>query len=206
MSISTTIIIVAVTVLVSVLCFNNAGLFYGLSLNPYAMTKRGQWYRLITHGFVHGSFMHLFVNAFVLWSFGSYVESFLSAISHRPNLWFMVLYFGGMAISAIPDIVKFRNYPQYNSIGASGAVSAVLFASVTADPWGKILLMGVIPMPSIIFAICYLLYENYLGKRGGDNVNHKAHIWGALFGFALPFIINPQIGKIFFRVLLHPVF
>lgn len=206
MSVSVTIIIVAVTVLVSVLCFNNAGLFYGLSLNPYDMTKKGQWHRLITHGFVHGDFMHLFINAFVLWSFGGYVESFFSAISHSPTAWFMVLYFGGMAVSSVPDIVRFRNTPQYNSIGASGAVSAVLFASVTADPWGKILLMGVIPMPSIVFAVCYLLYENHLGKRGGDGINHKAHIWGAIFGFLLPFVINTDMTGVFVKLLSHPKF
>lgn len=207
MTLTTTGIIAVTTVGVSLLCFNNRALFGRLALNPYAMTKRHQWDRLITHGFVHADYIHLFVNLFVMWSFGRYMESFLGMI--RPDLTvvlFSALYFGGMIAACIPDVIKYRNTPYYNSIGASGAVSALVFASIFLNPWDKISLMGVIPMPSIVFGACYLWYESYMGRRGGDNINHGAHICGAIYGFLFPIMIERRMLSVFIDRLLHPDF
>lgn len=207
MILTTTGIIAVATVGVSLLCFNNRDIFYRLSLNPYSITKRHQWDRIITHGFVHADFMHLLINMLVMWSFGRYMESFFSVL--RPDLTallFSALYFGGMTAACIPDIVKYRDNPYYNSIGASGAVSALVFSSILLDPWGKISLMGVIPMPSIVFGACYLWYESYMGRRGGDNINHGAHIWGAVYGLLFPIIIERGMLGVFIDRLLHPDF
>ena len=150
MILTTTSVIAVATIGVSLLCFNNRGVFYRLSLNPYSIAKKHQWDRVITHGFVHADYMHLLINMLVMWSFGRYMESFFSVF--RPDLTavlFSALYFGGMIAACIPDIIKYRNNPYYNSIGASGAVSALVFASIFINPWGKLLIMGGIPMPRI---------------------------------------------------------
>ncbi len=207
MILTTTSVIAVATIGVSLLCFNNRGVFYRLSLNPYSIAKKHQWDRVITHGFVHADYMHLLINMLVMWSFGRYMESFFSVF--RPDLTavlFSALYFGGMIAACIPDIIKYRDNPYYNSIGASGAVSALVFASIFINPWGKLLIMGVIPMPSIIFGACYLWYESYMGRRGGDNINHGAHIWGAIYGFIFPIAMDMRMLDIFVEQLLHPNF
>ena len=207
MILTTTSVIAVATIGVSLLCFNNRGVFYRLSLNPYSIVKKHQWDRVITHGFVHADYMHLLINMLVMWSFGRYMESFFSVF--RPDLTavlFSALYFGGMIAACIPDIIKYRNNPYYNSIGASGAVSALVFASIFINPWGKLLIMGVIPMPSIIFGACYLWYESYMGRRGGDNINPGAHIWGAIYGFIFPIAMDMRMLDIFVEQLLHPNF
>ncbi len=198
MILSTTAVIAVATIGVSLLCFGNRELFYRLSLNPYSVVRRHQWDRLVTHGFVHGDYVHLLVNMLVLWSFGGYMESFMAMLSPGHTVaWFCGLYLGGMIAACVPDIIKYHHNPYYNSIGASGAVSALVFASIFLDPWGKISLMGVIPMPSVIFGACYLWYESYMGRRGGDNINHGAHIWGAVYGLIFPVIMEPRLLSVF---------
>ena len=207
MTLTTTGAIAAITAGVSLLCFNNRRLFARLALNPYAIVRGHQWDRILTHGFVHADYMHLFVNLFVMWSFGRYMESFLGMM--RADLatpLFIALYIGGMIAACIPDVIKYRRNPYYNSIGASGAVSALVFASIFLDPWGKISLMGVIPIPSIIFGACYLWYESYMGRRGGDNINHGAHIWGAVYGLLFPIVIERRMLGMFIEQLFHPNF
>ena len=90
-----------------------------------------------------------------------------------------------------------RNNPRYASIGASGAVSAVVFASIFFNPWSKIYLLGVIPIPGIIFGLLYIGYSSYMGRRQGDRINHFAHLFGALFGFLFPLLMNPSFFSVF---------
>ena len=123
----TTLIAIA-TVAVSFLCFRDGQLFDKLSLRPYRMVRHGEWHRIVTHGFVHADWVHLFVNMFTFWSFGEYIEQVFAYLGFGG--WaFLALYFGGMAAASVSDIVRYRNNPAYASIGASGAVSAVLFSS-----------------------------------------------------------------------------
>ncbi len=187
-----TYIIIAVTVGVSYLCFNNRTLFEKLAFIPYMAVKENQWYRLITHGFVHADTMHLLVNMFTFWSFGVYMERLFNYFGFG-SVAFLALYFGGMIIASLHDLIKQRENPYYISIGASGAVSAVLFSSIFFDPWGKILLFAVIPIPGILFGVLYLLYCQYMARRGGDNINHNAHFYGALYGFIFPAILQPSL-------------
>ena len=191
----TTLITVA-TVVVSFLCFQNGQLFDRLSLRPYRMAHHGEWYRLLTHGFVHADWVHLFVNMFTFWSFGEYIERVFSCLGFGG--WaFLLLYFGGMAAASVADVVRYREVSGYASIGASGAVSAVLFSAIFLNPWDKILLFAIVPIPGIVFGVLYLAYCQYMARRGGDNINHSAQFYGAIFGFIFPALLNPRLVQLF---------
>lgn len=191
-----TYIIIAITVIVSFVCFSNRALFEKLALIPYMVAKNNQWYRLVTHGFVHADTMHLLINMFTFWSFGTYMEDLFAYIGFG-RASFLILYFGGMVVASLHDIIKQKNNPNYISIGASGAVSAVLFCSIFFEPWGKILLFAAIPIPGIVFGVLYLVYCQYMAKRAGDNINHNAHFYGAVFGFVFPLILKPSLLEVF---------
>lgn len=187
-----TYILIGITVIVSFLCFNNADLFRKLAFIPYLTVRKQEWYRLITHGFVHADTTHLLVNMFTFWSFGTYMEQAFNALGFGTG-GFLGLYFGGMIAASLYDLVKRRNDPYFVSIGASGAVSAVLFASIFFDPWSKILLFAIVPIPGILFGVLYLAYCQYMGRRVGDHINHNAHFYGALYGFLFPAILRPEL-------------
>ncbi len=190
--------LIAITVLVSMLCFNNAQLFDKLSLKPYRVVHANEWYRLITHGFVHADWMHLFVNMFTFWSFGQYIENAFQYMGF--GKWaFLLLYFGGMIIASVNDIIRYRNASWYTSIGASGAVAAVLFTAIFLNPWDKILLFAAIPIPGIVFGLLYLAYCQYMARRGGDHINHNAHFYGAVFGFIFPILLEPRLFQVFIQ-------
>lgn len=193
-----TYIIIAVTVFISLTCFNNQSLFEKLAVNPYRVIHCHEWYRIITHGFVHADATHLFVNMFTFWSFGTYIEKVFDATGW--GTWnYLLLYFGAMVIASLPDVIKYRNAAWYRSIGASGAVSAILFTSIFLNPWDKILLFAAIPVPGILFGVIYLIYCQYMAKRGGDNINHNAHFFGAVYGFIFPLFMNPRLWDVFLR-------
>ena len=124
-----TYFIIAVTFVISIICFSNNRLFDKLSLKPYRVIHAKEWYRIITHGFVHADWIHLLVNMFTFWSFGQYMESAFQYLGF--GIWgFLLLYFGGMFVASISDLIKYRNTGWYTSIGASGAVSSVLFHGI----------------------------------------------------------------------------
>ncbi|MCC8170591.1 MAG: rhomboid family intramembrane serine protease [Parabacteroides sp.] len=191
-----TYLIIGITVVVSYLCFNNRELFVKLALIPYLVIKKKEWYRVITHGFVHADFTHLLVNMFTFWSFGMYMEQAFRYMGFG-NGAFLGLYFGGLIVASAPDLVKHHNNPAYISIGASGAVSAVLFSAIFLDPWSKILLFAALPIPGIVFGVLYLIYCQYMNKRGGDNINHNAHFYGAVYGFVYPALLDPTLLRSF---------
>lgn len=191
-----TYILIGVTIVVSYMCFSNRNLFEKLALIPYVVVRNNQWYRLISHGFIHADTMHLLVNMFTFWSFGTFIEEAFEYMGF--SMWaYLGLYFGGMIFASIYDIVKKGNNPYYISIGASGAVAAVLFTSILLNPWGKILFFAVIPIPGILFGVLYLAYCQYMAKRGGDNINHNAHFYGAVFGFVYPILLEPSLWHAF---------
>lgn len=196
-----TLIIVLVTVVVSIACFNNQELFYKLACMPYRMTRANEWWRLITHGFVHADWVHLFVNMFTFYSFGQYIERYFSMLGFG-NEAFLGLYFGGMIAASVYDVWKYRDNAYYTSIGASGAVSAVLFTSIFLDPWNKIYLFAAVPIPGILFGFIYLFYCQYMARRGGDNINHNAHFYGAVYGFIFPLLLEPRLFNLFVHQLL----
>jgi membrane associated rhomboid family serine protease len=187
-----TYILIAITAIVSYLSFNNSQLFNKLAFIPYRVIRSKEWYRLVTHGFVHADLTHLFVNMFTFWSFGTYMESTFNYVGFGTG-GYLALYFGGMIFASVYDLIKRRDNPQYISIGASGAVSAVLFTSIFFNPWGKILFFAILPIPGIIFGFIYLAYCQYMAKQGGDNINHNAHFYGAVYGFVFPLLLEPSL-------------
>ncbi|MCD7935580.1 MAG: rhomboid family intramembrane serine protease [Tannerellaceae bacterium] len=207
-----TILIILTTVIVSVICFRRPDLLYKLSFNPYRMVRDKEWSRFITHGFVHADMMHLFVNMFTLYSFGRYMEYTFAAWGFpswqfgefEGGSWaFTGLYFGGLIASSMHDLFKYKDYAMYNSIGASGAVSAVLFSSFVFNPWGRIYLFALIPVPGIVFGFVYLFYCQYMAKNSRDNINHNAHLWGAVYGLLFPMVLDYRLFFYFISNLLQ---
>jgi membrane associated rhomboid family serine protease len=167
--------------------------------------QQNQWYRIITHAFIHADWMHLIFNMIALWSFGAFVFDVLQYMTSFPALHFFAMYFGAIVFSSISDIVKQRDNQYYASLGASGAVSAVVFFSILMNPW-TLIYVFFIPCPGIVFGVVYLVYSNYMSKRGGDIINHDAHFYGAIFGILYPLFVEPTIYSHFFHSLLHPNF
>jgi membrane associated rhomboid family serine protease len=201
-----TTIIIAATVLVSLLAFRDDNLFRRLQLNPYQIYHKNQLYRVITHGFLHADWLHLLVNMIVLFSFGRAVENRFDILASKGMIsnsvtHFLILYFVGMIIATITTIRKYKDNYNYNAIGASGAVSAVVFAFIFFSPKSTLLVMGIIPVPAIIFGVLYLIYSQYMRKKSGGNVNHDAHFVGAVFGFIYPIFLEPSLVRVFFNQL-----
>ena len=201
-----TFIIISITAVVSFLAFSNAALMEKLLLSPYKIIANKQWYRIITHALVHADFMHLLINMIVLFSFGMAVESLfkqlqLQGVISSASFHFGLLYIGGAIISCLTTLRKHRNNYNYSAVGASGAVSAVVFASIFFRPLSKLYLMGILPIPAIIFGVAYLIYSQYMSKKSIGNINHDAHFVGAVFGFIYPLLINTSLIKVFFNQL-----
>lgn len=202
-----TLIIIVITSGISVISFNNSSLFGKLMLNPYQVIHRKEYYRVISHAFVHADWLHLIVNMIVLYSFGTAIENHFRFLEMKeemqnPIIWYAALYTIGIIISSIPSILKHKNNWNYNSVGASGAVSAVLFCCIFFYPTENVKLYAAIPIPSIIFGVLYLVYSQYMSKKSNDNINHDAHITGALFGFTFPIIIDYHYIQDFINQIL----
>lgn len=196
-----TYIIIAVTVLISVLTFSNGDIFYRFRFNPFSAFHSKQYYRFLTYGFLHADWVHLLINMFVLYSFGQLVEEYYKYIFEiKGSFYYILLYVGAIAISVLPSFGKHKDDPGYNAVGASGAVSAVVFASILFEPLAKIYMFFIpIGIPAAIFGILYLIYSAYMGKRGKDNIGHDAHFWGAIFGIAFTIALKPKIVLYFIQ-------
>ena len=194
------IIILIVTVAVSLWAFQDKNVINNLIFSPYIITRSSQWYRIITHAFIHANGMHLLFNMIALWSFGTAVVNEFSSEVH-----FYIMYFAAIIFSSASSLIKHRNNYRYASLGASGAVSAVIFSYVLFNPWNMIYVF-IIPCPGILFSVAYLWYSNYMSRRGGDVIAHDAHFYGAVFGLIYPIIINPSTVLDFVDMLIHPTF
>ncbi|HPI31252.1 MAG TPA: rhomboid family intramembrane serine protease [Bacteroidales bacterium] len=191
--------IIAITALVSIMAMYNKDLFYRLKFSPYLILHSRQWYRLFTHAFVHAGWMHLLINMWVLYLFGQVVvDNYAGLFGIKGYYYFIILYVGAILISSLPSYGKYKDNPYYNAVGASGATSAVLFASILFYPIGKIMIFPIpIGIPAFIFGILYLIYSVYMSKRGGDNIGHDAHFWGAVFGVLFTIAIKPAVALYF---------
>ena len=189
-----TFIIIGATVLVSFLAFQNHDLSDKLQFNAAKVVHQKQYYRLISHAFIHASWSHLLVNMFVLYFFGRGIEQYFGYyFGNRAIAYYLLLYFGGILASNVWSLIKHQNNYYYNAVGASGAVSAMLFAFIFFNPWEKLYFFGIIPIPGILFAVGYLIYSYQMSKKSMDNVAHDAHILGAIFGFVFPILLKPQL-------------
>lgn len=199
-----TIILIVITVAVSYAAFNSAKLMNQLQFNASKIYHKHEYHRLVTHAFVHANWEHLFVNMIVLFSFGRAIEVYFRYnFGNNLILYYFLLYFGGILASNIYALVKHRNNYFYNSVGASGAVSSILFAAIFFDPWNKIYFFGILPIPGIIFAALYLVYSYQMSVKQKDNVAHDAHFLGALYGFIFPVLLNPQLFETFLDKLFR---
>ncbi len=198
-----TYIIIFVTAVVSIFALNNENLFAKLKFNAYDAKHSNHWYRFFTYGFVHAGYVHLFINMLVLYSFGVIVETYFQFyFPGKSSFYYILLYIGGLILAIIPSFGKHKNDVFYNAVGASGAVAAVVFASIILYPTGKIFLFFIpVPIPAPIFGIFYVAYEYYMAKRGGDNIGHDAHLWGAIFGVVFTLALKPGLALIFLQQL-----
>jgi membrane associated rhomboid family serine protease len=199
-----TTIIVVVTVLVSIVAFQNRETLSKLMFNAYLVKHSNQWYRAVTHAFIHSGWMHLLVNMWVLWNFGGMVEDAFDL--HRGIVGcgaFIGLYLGGILFATLPSYQRHQDNFSYNSLGASGAVAAVLFSAIYFDPIMDLIIMFIpIPIPAVIFGVLYLALEWYMDKKSNDNIAHDAHFWGAAFGFAYSLAMVPSQMEYFIDAIL----
>ena len=181
---SITIIILILTCIVSFTAFSNPKVIDDLIFYPPAITQRNQWYRFVTNGVIHADIAHLAFNMFSFYLFGSFVEKdFISLFNENGNILFLAMYITALAVCLIPTYFQHKDNYHYRSLGASGAVSAVVFAGIFLNPTIKIGLIIIPPIiPGFVFGPLYLVLSAYMAKRGGDNINHSAHFWGAVWG------------------------
>lgn len=204
---SITLIIVLVTALISIAAFSNSSLKGKLIMNAYLVHHQKQWYRMISHGFIHADWSHLIFNMIALYSFGQIVENYYEYHFDvaRGIFFYLVLYFSALLIASVPDLAKHKDQHWFNSLGASGAVSAVVFAAILFDPWVGITIFPIpIPIPGIIFGPLFLIFSQYMAKRGGDNIGHDAHFYGAISGIVITIIYKPSLAIDFVnKVMSH---
>ena len=184
--ISITIIIIVITCIVSFVAFSNQKIINDLIFYPPAIAEQNQWYRFFSCGLIHADIPHLAFNMIALLLFGKQVENaFIEIFAAKGELLYAVMYISALATSLVPTYSQEKDNYHYRSLGASGAVSAVVFAGVLLFPLQKMGLMFLpIMIPGFIFGPIYLFVSAYLSKKGGGNINHSAHIWGALYGAA----------------------
>ncbi len=186
MNLSITLLIIIATCVISISAFTRPQLKYKLIFYPPDITNRNQWYRLFSCGLIHADYQHLIFNMLSLYFFGEEVEGYCSYIFGSTGwLVYILLYVTALAASLLPTYFKHKDDYHYSSLGASGAVSAVIFASILLDPWNRI--YGI---PGFIFGPLYLFISAYIAKQARDNINHSAHIWGSIYGVAFLLVLS----------------
>ncbi len=201
MSVTNTFVIISG--LISIMAFRNPTLLYKLIGWPNRTASEHEYYRLFTGGLVHADYIHLLVNLFVMYQFGTIVElQYRDLFGDNGVYLYLALVVLGIIVPNLIDMLLHKNQLNYRSLGASGSVSAVLFAFVLFNPWSKLYLYGIIPLYSIVAAVLYIIYSIYQDKRAKDNVNHMAHLTGAVFGFVFTLALKPALWPVFIHQLL----
>ena len=198
-----TLFIIALTAVISYIGFQNPRLIDKLIFWPPAIRNGKEYYRFVSHGLIHADFQHLLFNMFTLYFFGRYFESFLA--SRVGAIGYLVFYAIAIVVAIIPSYYKNLDNRNYRSLGASGAVSAVLFAFILLNPWSLIFVFF-IPCPAIVYGVAYTAYTIWSAKKSRDNINHSAHLWGAAYGIIVTIAIDPALIGQFFQKLLNPPF
>lgn len=198
MELSLTLIIIIITSLISFGAFSNQRMVDDLIFYPPAITRRGQWYRFFTCGLIHADTVHLLFNMLALYLFGEFVENSFSTpylFGEKGKYLYLLMYVAALFFCLLPTFIRHKDDYHYRSLGASGAVSAVVFAGILFDPTAKMGFFIIPPViPGYIFGPVYLIASTYLEKQGRDNVNHSAHIWGALFGIGFIIALSAALG------------
>ena len=196
MQLDITTIIIIITALVSIGGFSNQKIIDDLIFYPPAVSQKKQWYRFITCGLIHADAGHLIFNMLSLYFFGRSVEKVFISLFDQNGKWlYLIMYASALLICLLPTYFKHKNDYYYRSLGASGAVSAVIFAGLTLFPGMEVMLFFIpIPIPGFVFGPLYLLISAWLDRRGGGNINHSAHFWGALYGVLFIAVAGRMIG------------
>lgn len=204
-NITITLTIIFITGIISIAGFRQHKIIDELIFWPPAITRQNQYYRFVSCGLIHADYMHLIFNMVTLYFFGTIMEAHYQGELGLQKWYYLALYIGALIVSNIPTYIKHRNDTEYRSLGASGAVSAVLFAFILLSPWQQIIVI-VFPVPAIVYGVLFLIYSAYMSRKGGDHVNHDAHFYGALFGVLFTIIVRPDVIDIFWNELIHPRF
>jgi membrane associated rhomboid family serine protease len=193
--------IIFITILTSIIAMDNTTLKNKLMFNAYMINHRKEWYRFFSSGLIHADWMHLAFNMYALYIFGRNAEAgYLMQFEDKGLLFFILLYAGGLIMSSLYSYEKHKNDIYYNALGASGAVSAVVFAFIMLAPTAKLGFLFVpVPIPAYLFGLIFLGIEYYLGKRSKGNIGHDAHFWGAVFGAVFTIILKPSLMSDFIR-------
>ena len=181
-------IIIGITAVLSFMAFNDERFMEKMQFNAARIIHQKQYYRLVSHAFIHIGWTHLIVNMMVLYFFGRAVEQYFSYFfDHKSVLYFILLYIGGILVSNLWGLIKHQNNYYYNAVGAS-AVYRLLFTFIFLIP-GKVIPLCHYSIPGIFFGAGYLIYSYWMSKRQSDNVQ-RSHFLGALFGFIFPLSLN----------------
>jgi len=188
-------ILVGITVGISMMLMQNREGKSSLIFHPVSIKEGNQYHRFLTSGFIHADGMHLAINMFVLWSFGNAIESYYypAALGQPVLIKFLLLYLGGIVVASIPSYFRHKDDPRYMALGASGGVSAVVFAWILFAPWQNLYLYGALPIPQILAGGAYLYYSWYKDKNSTDNIGHMAHFTGAVWGFFITIMMRPDL-------------
>jgi len=193
-------IIFVFTIITSIYAFNDPGLFGKFMLHPYSVSRKYKVYTLITSGLIHADWMHLIFNMVTFFSFAFALESRIGSLN------FGILYFVSLIASDIPSVIKHKNDMWYNSLGASGAISAVLFSYILFVPFST---LYIFPIPfgiwSIVFGPLYLAYCVYASRQSRDNINHDAHFFGAIAGIILTILLVPGVIPNFLSIVMAKI-
>lgn len=196
---SYTVLIAIITAVISFSAFSRRNLVEKLLFYPYRMWRYNEWYRAVSCAFIHADIGHLAFNMLAFWSFGVFVEDYFVNFFPNGSLLYLLLYFGAVALADAYNLFIQKNNPNYRSLGASGGVSAIVFASILIHPTGGISIMFLPSIPAYIFGPLYLAYCVYMAKRGTDNIGHIAHFTGSVIGFIFPLFLRPALLPEFFQ-------
>ncbi len=193
-----TYVIMAITVGVSFFAWSRPAIQAGFMMNPYRIQQRHEYYRFVTSGFIHNDHVHLLFNMVSLYFFGESTEvKFRAIFGESGPVYFIGLYLLALIVSDLPTFFRHKDHPYYNSLGASGAVSAVIFASILLSPLTNVCML-VICLPGFIMGLLFIVFSYYQGRKSADNINHDAHLYGALFGLLFCIVMYPYSLRSFF--------
>jgi membrane associated rhomboid family serine protease len=201
-------IIILITVLLSFQALQNRELLERFLFRPTVINDRKEYYRFLSSGFIHADWIHLGVNMYMLYLFGKFSESlFLFLFGHTGGkIAYLLFYLSAIVVSSIPSYLRHKDNYTYAALGASGATSALVFAYILYAPWQMFIFP---PVPAIVFGVLYLVYSSYMDRRGGDNIGHNQHFWGAVYGLVFVIvsmaITKPgMIGRVIDGILAGP--
>jgi membrane associated rhomboid family serine protease len=193
MEISLTVILIAITCASSYYAWKNPAFIERSLFTPYRVKHRKEYARFILSGFIHKDGVHLLFNMFTFYFFGQVVEQFLGYQfgANTGNVVFVLFYLFAIVISDIPTYLKEKDNPSYHALGASGGTAAMVFASIVLMPLADVCIFGIFCLPGFLLGAMFLAYAYFKGKNADDNINHDAHLYGALFGIAFILFIEP---------------